>query len=456
VTDDSWKQISRRALFRYQVVSEVTARVLAGMGDAQAIRDVLTLPHVDHRGRSVRLTERSVYRWLRAYRSEGIEGLEDSTRQTVADSAVLPPEFVRFLEQEKKRDPRASVPELIRRARECGKIGENDPIARATVWRTCKRLGLPLDRPSRQRDRDMRRFAYPQRMLMVLADGKHFRAGTQRLKRVALSFIDDASRYVLGTLVGTVECTELFLTALHQMIVQFGLMLALFLDNAGGFISDDTRTVLTRLEIKFIYGTAGYPEGHGKIERWNQTLLNQLLRAFDRNPEIDPDTSALTLRINHWIHHCYNHTPHEALNQRTPAERWAEDTRDLVYPERAWLDARFQLTFSRYVNKDNVVMIDAVPYELPRGHADSKIIVTRNLLLPGSYTILHDGRQVRIHPADLVANAYDRRAQPAPPLPEPDTPPQTAAHHAFRADFAPIVDPDGSYPKGLRDDSDDR
>ncbi|MBD3236806.1 MAG: helix-turn-helix domain-containing protein, partial [Candidatus Eisenbacteria bacterium] len=270
VTDDpSRLHISSAALFRYQVVSEVLARVLAGMNDAQAIRDVLRLPHVDPRGRSVRLTERTVYRWLRAFRSQGVEALENRARRKIRDSTVLSRELVRFLEQEKKRDPKASVPELIRRARELGHIGEHEPVDRTSVWRACKRLGLPLTRPARQRDRDMRRFAYSQRMLMALADGKHFRAGTQRLKRVALCFIDDATRFTLGGLVGTSESTELFLRALHQVILDYGMMRALFLDNGGAFISDDTRSVAGRLRFSFIYGTEAYPEGlcppHGYV-----------------------------------------------------------------------------------------------------------------------------------------------------------------------------------------------
>ena len=46
------------------------------------------------------------------------------------------------------------------------------------------------------------------RMLMVLADGKHFRAGTARLKRVALVFLDDASRYGLDVVVGEARLAE--------------------------------------------------------------------------------------------------------------------------------------------------------------------------------------------------------------------------------------------------------
>ena len=51
--------------------------------------------------------------------------------------------------------------------------------------------------PAKQ-EADRRRFAYPHRMMMVLADGKHFRAGVPRKRRVAVFFLDDATRFGLG------------------------------------------------------------------------------------------------------------------------------------------------------------------------------------------------------------------------------------------------------------------
>ena len=58
---------------------------------------------------------------------------------------------------------------------------------------------------------DKRRFAYPHRMLMMLAGGKPFRAGPPlapwRRKRSAMAmlFLDDASRFALGIVVGAAQ-----------------------------------------------------------------------------------------------------------------------------------------------------------------------------------------------------------------------------------------------------------
>jgi hypothetical protein len=47
-------------------------------------------------------------------------------------------------------------------------------VDRTAVWCACVRLGLPLLRVPARQEADQRRFAYPHRMMMVLADGKHF------------------------------------------------------------------------------------------------------------------------------------------------------------------------------------------------------------------------------------------------------------------------------------------
>jgi len=74
------------------------------------------------------------------------------------------------------------------------------------------------------------------------------------------------------------------------------------MDHGAGFISDDTRTVIASLpHVHLINGTKAYPEGHGKIERFNRTALMEVLRSLDGAAEVDPDCEALTLRLRHFL-----------------------------------------------------------------------------------------------------------------------------------------------------------
>ncbi|MCK4659056.1 MAG: transposase, partial [Phycisphaerae bacterium] len=361
---------SPEALFRRQVVSMVIAWMLSGEPRADAVRRAASMVHPTFQGEPRRVSVRTVYRWLAAYQAEGIAGLGSESHERGPSSKVLDDKLLRFIAEQKEKDLQASLPELLRRARELGVTDPHERTDRTTVWRACKRMGLPVRRRKKQRDRDSRRFAYPHRMEMVLSDGKHFRAGATRARRVALFFLDDSSRYGLHVVVGTSENQELFLRGLYEAIRQVGLMSLLYLDHGPGFTALDTMEVVKNLNVLLLHGEKQYPEGHGKIERFNRTALAAVLRGYDGRPDVDPECSALELRLQHYLREVYNHTPHESLGKQTPSERFHADTKALRFPkDDNELRRRFMVSIDRRVSNDHVVSIDSTLYELPRGYA---------------------------------------------------------------------------------------
>jgi len=439
---------SAEALFRYQVVSQVHSRVARGERQADAVAEVARCAHVTLDGGTRRVGGRTVYRWLRAFADGGIEGLEPYRRQPLAGSAVLEADVVRFFEKEKRADPRASVPELIRRARERGLVDPDVALDRVTVWRILRRLGVETRRRKSVRDRDARRFAYAHRMQLTLCDGKHFRAGALRARRVALFFLDDASRYGLDVVVGagTGEPAALFLRGLYQVARRHGFMDGLYLDHGSAFKALDTAEAARKLGAHLCLGTEGYPSARGKIERFNRTALEAVLRSLDGRPDVDPDSGALELRLRHWLRELYNHTAHEALGKdTTPHQRWHADTRPLRFPEDdADLRSRFVVFVERTVSNDHVVSLDGVAYEVPRGLARQRVTLHRRVL-DGTVALVHDGRLVDLHPVDVHANAVDRRGGAGDDAPAEAPPPPSAADLAFQRDFGPVVTPDGGF-----------
>jgi transposase InsO family protein len=236
------------------------------------------------------------------------------------------------MEEEKAKDPRVSVPELIRRAREHGFLGRHDSCNRTTVYRALKRLGVPVSKRKKAKDHDARRFAYPHRMDMILCDGKHFRAGAGRSRRVVFFFLDDATRLALHAVVGTSENALLFQRGLFETITKHGLFDIIYLDRGPGFIAEDSIAVVANLDRLLIHGERAYPEGHGKLERFNQTALrHDLLRGLDRRPDVDPALGALELRIRHYLDTQYNPRVHESLGGKSPSECFAEDPKPLRF-----------------------------------------------------------------------------------------------------------------------------
>ena len=435
--------VSAEALFRFRVVSEVLTEVMRGQVRGWAVKCVASRSHAELDGGERKVSARTLYRWVAAYERGGLSALEPAGRKRVTTSTVLSETLVSFLREEKKTDPLASVPELLERARERGKLGRLEAVDRSTVWRALVRMDLPTRRRPTKHEGDTRRFAYPHRMQMVLCDGKHFRAGVNRLRRVVLFFIDDSTRFALHAVVGTSESSKLFLRGLFEMIQRHGLMDALFLDNGPGFIAGDTYRVMGQLKRALIFGTKAYPEGHGKIERFNRTAIAALLRSFDGAVDVDPAAAALELRLQHYLSR-YNDRPHESLEKRTPCRRWQVDSRPLCFPEsEQQLETRFVVTEERRVSKDHIIQYEGVLYEAPRGLSGRKVLVHRQVLT-SALSVPIAGRLVRLHPVDLARNARGRRGQRTVPAPAEVAPVKTAASLAFERDHAPVVDADGA------------
>lgn len=439
-----------QATFRYQVVSQVLTRISGGETQREAVLAVADLEHYfpgDDRPR--RVSERAIYLWLAQFRSEGIAGLETSPRLPCsAPGSSLPPKFVEFLIETKTQDSRASIPEIIRRAGQLGTLKPEDAVDRTTVYRTAKRLGLWVAHQRNSRDRDVRRFAYPHRMDMVLSDGKHFRAGITRARRVAMPFLDDATRCLLHVVVGTSENALLFQRGLYELILKYGLFTAIYLDHGPGFIAEDTTAVVQSLGVILIHGEKAYPAGHGKIEKFNQTAKRAVLRGLDRRPDVDPDPRSLELRLQHYADNQYNHTPHESLHKESPFDRFHRDPKELRFPQSTEeLRAKFEVYLTRTVTPDNVVSVDSVAYEVPRGHDGKKVLLRRKLLDGGRLFFLHEGRLIELHPVDLEENARARRGKGNREKEEVEHPlPPSAADLAYQRDLGAIVDPDGGCP----------
>jgi transposase InsO family protein len=440
-------------LFRYQIVSSVKALEHSGLGRSEAVRQVAGAQHLYDDVTARKVSERTIYRWLAAYRDEALGGLQPAGRGKLQGSLVLDARLLKFIAEERERDRDASIPELLRRAEQHEVIADAAELDRSTVWRTMCRMGIETRRRKQPGDADTRRFRHLERMQMVVADFKHFRAGIRRAKRVAVYFLDNASRFGLDVVVSTSERAEVVLQILYGVIGDFGLMDLLYWDGGPGFKDGEVLLVVSRLGVLAVRGRARYPEGHGCIEAFNRSLKARLLRTFDGAPDIDPDCSALTLRLRHDLFEVYNHLPHQALDGQTPYQRFTRSSRPLrPAPSGQWLLECFTVPLRRRVSADHVVSVDGVLYEVPRGHAGERATLYRRLLerteQQDALYIRHRGELVRLHPVDLAFNATSGRARPekARRRHRPAVPAKSASTLDFEKTFRSMLEADGGYP----------
>ncbi|MFT5433857.1 MAG: putative transposase, partial [Myxococcota bacterium] len=356
---------SPEALFRYLVVASVRALELRGAPRTVAVRDVAAEAHPF--GPSLRtVSKRTLWRWLAAWDGGSLVGLEPAARQSPG-SRALSPALIAFLMAEKTEDPDASVPELVERARETGVLHPTERVDRTTVWRMLVRRGVATSHRQPPKGRDSRRWAYRERMQLVMVDFKQFRAGPTRARRAALYLLDDATRFGLGVWVTTIgETGDDVLRGLAEVIRIYGLMSVLYWDLGSGFRDGDVGSVLAQLDIAPIFGTAGYPQARGKIERFNRSAQARILRSLVRD-DVDSSLPALQLRLRHDLREVYNHRPHESLGKRTPHEVFFASERPLrAAPSEDWLRQCFTVPVERTVSADHVITFGGELWEAPR------------------------------------------------------------------------------------------
>ena len=450
---DSNQDFSAKTLLRYRIVSAVKVLMLGGTKRSAAISGQV---FPDDEGNVHRFSRRTVQRWYTAFESKGVGGLRDDPRKRCDSSVVLKPDLLAYLKKQKEDDPHASIPELLRRARRSGKLHPDELVERSTVWRALRRMGVATRRMRKMEVDDKRRFAFVERMQMVLVDYKHFRAGITRARRLAIYFLDDATRFGLGVLVVTVGEKPIYtLRGLFGVFNAYGVMDAVYMDGGAGFKAHDVHAVLRRFKIPFIHGKANYPEGHGKIERFNRSALARALRSLDGANWVDPDPGALTLRLRHDLFEEYNHLPHESLAGESPYQRWHASKRELKpVPNEPRLEDAFVVEERRTVSNDHCISFRSVAYEVPMGLAGRRITVERALLENDALYLRHNDKRIRLHPVDLAFNARSGRARGGEVEDEPSgSLPKNASSLSFDAEFGSILQPDGGFPD--EEDADD-
>jgi len=439
---ETGSEIKIEPIFRYLIMSLVLTREKSGEKRSEAVKAVAGQSHWSPTGMH-KVGKRTIYRYMEDFNENGLPDIQLHRKERLC--TAISDALLDFFVQQKNDDGKTSIPEMIKRAVELGHINSAEDVDRVTVWRALQRKGVPTHRSKTpKKDKDTRRFAFAHRMEMVICDGKHFRAGAKRLKRVVLFYLDDSSRMGLNLIVGTSETSELYLKGLYSVIQRYGLMDANYLDNGSGFKNNDAIAVNNQLGTLLIHGAPNYPQGRGKIEKFNQTALGSVLRTLDSNPDIDPDCAALTLRLRHYLFERYNHTPHESLGC-TPYQRFNQDSRALCFMENTKkLRQAFIIRFHRHVSKDHIVSLKSVKYETPRGYSGAWLFFHWNIL-DQTLSMIHENLMIRLHPVDLNANAQDRRALPLDESTTRPRQPKSAAELDYNRKMRGIVDPDGGF-----------
>ena len=247
---------------------------------------------------------------------------------------------------------------------------------RKTIDRILERFGEPRLRKTWKRlvsdERDLPKHDVQGPNDMWTVDFKGWWRTHDGTRGEPLTVRDQSSRYVLcakllgGTAGGPVR--ERF----EQLFLQYGVPLAIHVDNGSPFGSTSARCGLSKLSawwvalgIRVVFSRPSHPEDNGGHERMHLDLR------FDVEDHASANSQTQQAALDAWVHEFNTVRPHEALAMHTPADLYRRSPRVYHGPRPARYPIGFDVRTSRSQRLHQVqgreILCGRRPCALPSG-----------------------------------------------------------------------------------------
>ncbi len=321
------------------------------------------------------ISERTLRRWVAAYRSGGFEGLVKKPRKDKGTCRAISPEALALAEECRRELPRRSAG-LIR-----DWLGtQGHEVARSTLERHLRANGLSGRdlRAEREAKSGSRRFVRIGRNSLWQADLKYGpyipdpeHPGRKR-RTYLLAILDDATRKVTHAEFYDNQKLPVLEDAMKKAIQRHGSPKRIYVDNGKIFVSTWMKLACAKLNIKHINASPYNPEGKGKIERFNRTVEEFLAEyALQEAGTLE----GLNSFFRSWLSERYQHKAHGALNGKTPAEMFAEDATPLRFHSLETLRDAFLHEGERTVDKSGCLKLEGDLYDAGTDYLRKKVTI---------------------------------------------------------------------------------
>ena len=287
----------------------------------------------------------TLLRWLKRYRQDGLEALENRPRSDRGRCRALEPDTVDQLVALADQHPDWTVKALHRQLqRDQGRALPLKPVYRLLKGRQRTK---PTDA--------FRRRPPGQPQILWLADTMHGPPvyGPYRKKRKSflLAVFDDASRAVMGSTFAHRDNIAALMPVLRDAVLARGLPHRLLVDHGANYRSRVLRTACAQLGIHLVYATAYRPTSKARLERFFRTVRLQMLPRLPEFPTLEQVHTEWARFLAQ-----YHDTPHSTLTQlmgapTTPLSFYLRFLpNDVRYPPQLDLADLFLVEATRRVN----------------------------------------------------------------------------------------------------------
>lgn len=392
------------AVFRFGVIHEfVGGAVLSWTEKRRLMKDKCARKWVIPYSNRTRISENTIYRWIRRYRSSGgkIESLYPATRNDRGKPRILAGEAVAAIVNARKERPHVPVKMLSTDLKRRNLIPQGTGLT--TLYRVLHQAGL-MDKTPASEDRRKFEASSPNDIWQsdVMHGPKVDVAGTRR-KTYLIAFLDDHSRLIPFAGFYLSENLAFFMDAFEKAIVKRGLPRKLYVDNGPAYRSHKLEFTCASLAIALIHARPYKPQGKGKIERFFRTVRNDFLPVADTVSLDQINTS-----LNRWLDDVYHQRKHTGTGM-TPFGRF---TRNLSCIRQAPKDLKnhFRKAVHRRVAKDRTVTLDGRLFEAPVVLIGKRVMLLYHENAPARVEVLWDKKSHGfLTPVDLNVNCRVKR-----------------------------------------------
>jgi putative transposase len=408
------------ALFRYALIRPAVDPELTSRQRGALVRSLAERTHTGPDGKPVRVSRKSIDRWIRAWRAGGFDALIPAPRQVAprTDATVL--ELAIGL---KKENPARTATQVAR-------------ILRAQLgWspsdRTLQRHFADRElntRPDGGPPRAFGRFEAGRINEIWVADVLHGpKIGGH--KTYLFAILDDHSRLVVAAKFCYREDTIRWAGVLRSALQSRGLPSTLYLDNGAPFADTWLVTACAKLGIQLTHSAPGRPQGRGKIERLFRTVREQFLVEItgtsdgeaDGARRLAGDIDELNRLFTAWVETEYHRRVHEETSQ-TPLRRYSA-AEPVTLPSAAGLREAFRWGEYRTVRKTATVELYGNTYRVDPFLVGRKVELTFDPFDLTEITVCWQGKPV----GSAIPHLIGRHAHPKarPELAQPEQPEPT-------------------------------
>ena len=359
------------AAFRHRIIAEALE---ADAGEITAAVEAAARAEYHAPGGAISTPDvRTIWRWLRAYRTGGLLALCPQPR---ADRGTLRAFACELLERavglrrEGKKTKRATktIVDILRRQRDPAVHPEPLQIARSTLDRHFNRLGVSRRQLHVLAERPFTRIETEVPLELVVVDFHHgpfVRVGPHDQPRRALlcAFIDHFSRYIPEGRYYLHEDFAALRFGFRRLLAAYGLALRMYADNGSSFQSHRFHAACSLLGIRLTHSKAYVAESRGVIERYNQTLKDQFeSEVWERHELLTLEE--LNTYYQAWLGERYHRDIHSETGQ-APLDRFRDHAVVRPAPDPAQVDELLRLFGRRTVHRKwSIVEVQGIRYSV--------------------------------------------------------------------------------------------